>query len=179
MILNTATYWNNLYITHELLDPKDYTKTFIYAIDLLKIFSMTNVDMKIYGQFFTTFDALNLNLQNIRFDFDYATWGFRCDVECNFPEAPTEAEMVLFNNTVFSGSGSKYDKASMMNAYFSYLGPGNVTLTHSKFLAESDLRTMRSVVRLRLMTGCLADAKTTQFFKIKHNFLTLPQEFGV
>ena len=174
MILNTATYWNNFYITHELLDPKDYTKTFIYCVDLLKMFSMTNTDLKIYGKAFTSYDGMDLNLLNITFDFDYATWGFRCDVDCNFPEAPTEGEMVLYNNTIYSGSGVKSDKAYMLNSYFSYSGPANVTISHCKFLAESDLLTNRSIMRMRLLTNCVADAKTTQFIKFKHNFLTLP-----
>lgn len=110
---------------------------------------MTNCNLKIWGKAFTTYDALDMHLENMYYDFDYSLWGFRADVECNFVGARTENEMKLLNITIDFGTGVQ--KSPMLNSFFSYAGPGNVTIKYCKFLAESDLVNNRSIMRMRLL----------------------------
>ena len=150
MVHYSSISFDNLYFTHKLLDDKDYTLTLWRLTDLdEKTFKATNCDFKVWGKALTTYDALNMHMENINFDWDYSLWGFRCDVDCNFPGARTENEMVLLNITIFFGSGVQ--KSEMLNSFFSYSGPGNVTITDCRFLAESDLANNRSIMRMRLL----------------------------
>lgn len=75
-------------ITHELIDPADYT-LFVWRPFYLQshYFLANNLDLWVHGKPLVTYDPLSLWVTNVVFDFDYAMSGWVMEIGCNYPEA--------------------------------------------------------------------------------------------
>lgn len=111
-----------------------------------------NIDFQIHGALLTSYDPINLVAENINFDFDYATWGFVIETDCNYPSAVNTGEVTLRNNWVYSGSLIK--KVRMLNGYISFTSSKNLTISDCEFLTETPLADNWSVVRIKGMPTC-------------------------
>lgn len=134
-------------LTHSLSDPLDDKYTLFWPVYLQeKAFVIKNAIARIHGKPLYSNDPLDLHLENIWFEYDYANHGWRIESDCNYPEAVKTGTVLLRNHTIFSVDRKKM---SELNGYISYTGPANFTVEECKFKAENSVDTNRSTLRLR------------------------------
>ena len=116
--------------------------------------SATGIDLRLQGKFFETFNPMSGHFEDFTFDFEYANWGFKMEVLCNYPEARLEGSVTMKNHTIYA---SERRKSNYVNSYVSYSAPQDLHMSQHHNTAPTDLILDRSAYRIRLISSCVAD----------------------
>ena len=130
-ILRSNVYIDNVNIEREPIDLEKATLlvNLIYLQD--KLMSMTNIDMNVTGIILEAGDPFNGFFENITIDSYGLIEGFDIILNCNYPEASLQNN-VLFNYIKVTTSGER--QVSLNPRIVRYQGPGNATLSNSDYV---------------------------------------------
>ena len=129
-ILRSNVYFDNINIERESVDLHKSTLliNLIYLQD--KIISMTNININITGTLMNSGDPFNGFFENLTIDAYGMSSGFFIFLDCNYPEASLQNEVIFNYIKVIMSS----DRTISINPnIIVYQGPGNASLSNSDY----------------------------------------------
>ena len=129
-ILRSNVYFDNINIERESIDLDKTTLlvNLIYLQD--KIISMTNIDINITGSLMNSGDPFNGHFENLTIDAYGMSYGFFILLDCNYPEASLQNEVIFNYMKVIMSS----DRTITINPnIIVYQEPGNASLSNSDY----------------------------------------------
>ena len=173
-ILRSNVYIDNVNIEREPVDLEKATLlvNLIYLQD--KVMSMTNIDMNVTGIILKSGDPFNGLFENITIDSYGLIEGFDIILNCNYPEASLQNE-VIFNYIKATTSGNR--QVSLNPQIVNYQGPGNATVSNSDYVDFFTLVQNLKATNVFYKDGfCQPDDDLLQTFTFDNTTLSLINE---
>ena len=89
-----------------------------------KTFILYEVDFHIIGNVLFCYEPVQFDIRRTWLDFNKASGGYSFFIDCSYPEAKLDGEMVFEDNICFQDRETEVKKEF---SYFDYYGPGNLT----------------------------------------------------
>ena len=147
---------------------------FLFAVYLQnRNFNLTNIDFRVSGIIFQTFDPLNFKMENIDVDYSRNIYGFNIYPTCNYPAAYIGGIVNLTNINLYYSNGDRLVSATFGHA-IRYSGPANfyVNSVYSKIYRKYSEQ--GNSIYYQMQSSCLPMIDTTHYISYKNVTMTLP-----
>ena len=134
---------------------------------------MTDIDFKVSGIIFASFDPLNLILKNIDIDYSRNIGGFNINPVCNYPEAYLEGMTSVTNITFYYAGGSRLVD-SLYFHFFLFTGPGPYLINGLSSAVYTTYSESRNILYYQMQANWLPMIDTIHYINYSNTFVSLP-----
>ena len=136
---------------------------------------MKDIDFRVSGLIFTTYDPLNLYMENIDLDYSRNIGGFNVGVVWNYPEAYIEGVVNITNMKVYYSTPDRLIDTLFFHV-FRYDGPGHYVVNGYYSAVYSTFAETKTSLYYQMQANWLPMLDTVHYINISNTVTTMPFE---